>query len=427
MFDGEGNFNRHLSSLGVHEPSLLAFAHHDGIPNDEESMLRLIVATSRFPFHAEDGVLLNVECFGPSYKCDDDDVNDGETGNIGTSQNNGDAAYNHNNHRRSFHNSDQWPLLLYVHGICESTETWGVQTLAQYCAKHCWRLVVLELAGHGLSGDIGIGSSRVSGGVGSVSSMGRATCPDFDELVNHVVEFTIRMGRHFSRAKGMVLCGGSLGGALVAYAVKDILAARHEQSRANSNTDAQLTQQPQLECPDFYGITLLAPALGIDPGAIPPSPVVVALRYLSYIFPSQGILTPIEHPTYACPPSSTRNFSGRWPLSTSNMLLDITSRRVPNDVESSNVQTQMEGLQSLCVITGDRDEIVPLTSVMKWFEAVTNLSSDDGEKIMIVLKGAGHGFFHERTKWGLKSENTKKLFVDNLFDWLNGLASKDFE
>ena len=104
MFNGGGTLNR-LASLGADEPSLLAFAHHNGIHTDEESILRLIVATSRCPFRAKDGVLLNVECFGPAYKGGD------EPGNTVASQNNGDTAYNHTNHRRSIHNSDQWPLV----------------------------------------------------------------------------------------------------------------------------------------------------------------------------------------------------------------------------------------------------------------------------------------------------------------------------
>lgn len=397
-----------LTSLGADEPSLLAFApRNDGIHADAESNLRLIVASSRCPFLAKDGVLLNVECFGPRYKgCDGDEDGDASLND------DEDPTYNHSNHRRSMHNSDQWPMLLYVHGVCESAETWGVQTLAQYCAKHCWRLVVLELAGHGLSGDIGSGSCRVLGGVGSVAGKGRSVCPDFDELVNHVVEFTVRMGHNFSQSKGMALVGGSLGGALVAYAAKDILSQLGE---SNNNL------------PEFYGIALLAPALGIHPAAVPPSPVVLALRTLSYLLPSQGILTPIEHPTYACPPSSTRNFSGRWPLSTSSMLLDVTSRRVPDDVKSDKVQSQMKGLPSLLVMVGDKDEIVPLSSVQQWFDSVSNLSSDKGEKTMVVFKGAGHGFFHERVLRGGRKHRTKNaFFADGLFERLNGLASKDF-
>ena len=43
----------------------------------------------------------------------------------------------------------------------------------------------------------------------------------------------------------------------------------------------------------------------------------------------------MEHPDhYAMPKTSTRNFRGHWPLSTSKMLLDLTSTRVAGDVAS---------------------------------------------------------------------------------------------
>ena len=289
---------------------------------------------------------------------------------------------------------------MYVHGVCESAETWGVQTLAQYCAKHCWRLIALELAGHGLSENI--------------RGLGRATCPNFDDLVNHVVEFAEEMSKKFSRSKGFVVCGGSLGGVLVSFAVEGILATRR-----NNNTSGTIAEQN--ERPDFYGLALLAPALGVNPGAVPPSPVVAALKTLSFFLPSRGIMTPIEHPTYACPPNSTRNYSGHWPLSTSSMLLDVVSKKVPNDVVSGNLQQRMEGLPSLYVVMGDKDELVPLQSVMDWFDAVP-LSSDSGEKVLTVLKGAGHGFFHERSR-----KKEKMTAFDHLFDYLNGRAKKDFE
>lgn len=71
---------------------------------------------------------------------------------------------------------------------------------------------------------------------------------------------------------------------------------------------------------------------------------------------------------------------------------------------------------------GDKDEIVPLQSVVDWFDAVP-LSSDNGEKMLTVLKGDGHGFFHER----LKGNKKKKTAFDHLFEYLNACAKKDFE
>ncbi len=81
----------------------------------------------------------------------------------------------------------------------------------------------------------------------------------------------------------------------------------------------------------------------------------------------------------------------------------------------------MEGLPSLYVIMGDKDEIIPLQCVLDWFDAVP-LSSDNGEKMLTVLEGAGHGFFHERLKG-----SQKKTAFDYLFEYLNTRAKKDFE
>ena len=352
--------------------SLLAFA-----TSDIETDPPLIVASSQCPFYTKDRVLLNVECFGPIYNGTNVNNNASDVDNDGSS------------HDGNNNTTDEWPILLYVHGICESAETQGVQTLAQYCAKHCWRLIVLELAGHGLSDNI--------------SFKGRATCPNFDQLVQHVVEFTLHIEKKFSQSKGMVLSGGSLGGALVVYAVQDIISERSRVTERTNNSS---------NIPNFYGIALLAPALGINNRAIPPSPVVVALRALSFILPSQGILTPVEHSEYyAYPASSTRNFSGQWPLSTSSMLLDLTSVRVPGDVKKDMVHTQLEGLPSLLVIAGENDEIVPLQKVRDWYE-----SSGICEKELVFVKGAGHGFFHERDR------ESKNAF-ESLFEWLDSRAS----
>lgn len=389
-------------------------------------MLRLVVASSRIPFRARDGTFLNVECFGPTYNrqdqlqnenpiCSSKDFRGSEIGLVGNEcakNNNHDDVFESgntkrsNHHGRSMHNVDEWPILLYVHGICESAETWGVQTLAQNCAKHCWRLVVLELAGHGLSSDVGGGGfSR------------RATCPNFNSLVQHVVEFTIHVKNTFQRSQGIALCGGSLGGALVAYAVKDILSSYNENGVNTSMKSRQTEEEMQQNHPKFYGIVLLAPSLGVHQRALPPSPVIAVLKTLSCLLPSHGILTPIEHSEeYSCPPSSTRNFSGRWPLSTASMLLDLTSNIVPSDVLSNRVDGLIEGLASLLVIMGDRDEIVPFDSVQRWFDSVTKLRKITGEKKFIKLKNGRHSFMHERSSVD---------FVDSLFQWLNTHASQE--
>ena len=71
--------------------SQLAFGGNGG------SVLRLITASSQCPFKTSDGVLLNVECFGPNYG--------GGNDNIGAS------TADNSMHKRSMHNSDEWPLV----------------------------------------------------------------------------------------------------------------------------------------------------------------------------------------------------------------------------------------------------------------------------------------------------------------------------
>lgn len=72
------------------------------------------------------------------------------------------------------------------------------------------------------------------------------------------------------------------------------------------------------------------------------------------------------------------------------------------------------------VIMGDKDELIPLESVLDFFDAVP-LSAENGEKTLTILKGAGHDFFHERLKG-----NKKKTAFDHLFEYLNSRAKKDF-
>lgn len=73
---------------------------------DEGSVLRLITASSQCPFRASDGVLLNVECFGPNYGGGDGNENSNVYSNAG-----GDNSM----HKRSMHNSDEWPLVSLIH------------------------------------------------------------------------------------------------------------------------------------------------------------------------------------------------------------------------------------------------------------------------------------------------------------------------
>ena len=75
----------------------LAFGGDEG-----RNVLRLITASSQCPFRTSDGVLLNVECFGPNYGGGDDNESLNGYSNAG-----GDSSM----HKRSMHNSDEWPLV----------------------------------------------------------------------------------------------------------------------------------------------------------------------------------------------------------------------------------------------------------------------------------------------------------------------------
>ena len=315
----------------------LAFS---GADNDQEIVRAK--ARSPFLFGKSGGTTLNVEWFGSN----EDSAEDSDS---------------------------SWPILCFVHGVCESAETWTVQHLAVACREKQWRLSVLELEGHGLS------------------SGKRSVCGDFDILVDQVEAFV----RHAlsiqdcNEAVPFALCGASLGGALAAYAADNI---------AKSMNQEPLFQR-------FLGVALFCPAVAVAPEAIPPYPIVFALRLLSLVAPSTGILTPTEDPShFACPPSSTRNFSGRWPLATSKMLLDVTSTKVLMD-QRIHLTLTMETVPSLLVIAGNKDEIIPVDLIR---EFVDHAKLED--KWLEIIPKADHGI--------LVRPKTAKICSQKLFEWL---------
>ena len=298
----------------------------------------LILASSRAPFPTDDlSAVLNVEVFNPE----------------------GDAT---------------WPMLLFIHGICESAETWAVQRLARTCAENKWRLFVLELEGHGLS------------------SGGRAVCGDFDRLRSHVDQFVRRCAGAPGETAPFALCGSSLGGVLAAYGSDGV----SRRSRLGGGLE-DLSQR-------FIGASLFAPAVGVSPEAVPPLLIVYLLRILAFLAPSAGILTPVEDPYhYACPETSTRNFCGRWPLSTSRMLLDVTSDTIRADQESGELALE---IPALLVFAATEDTVVPLESVQDFYSAARAV-----DKKLIEVPGADHGLMFE--------EGTAVFVLAKLFGWLN--------
>jgi alpha-beta hydrolase superfamily lysophospholipase len=301
----------------------------------------LVSAKARSPFLYQSNTTLNIEWFGSKDDAEDD---------------------------------SSWPILCFVPGVCESAETWTVQHLAVACRDHRWRLCVLELEGHGLS------------------SGKRSVCGDFDRLVQQVEAF-VRHVLSIQNKEGLpfALCGASLGGALAAYAANNMSKSMKEEETLFQG---------------FLGAVLICPAVGVAPEAIPPYPIVFSLRLLSMVAPSAGIMTPVEDPThYACPPTSTRNFCGHWPLATSKMLLDLTSTKVRED-QAGNGRLTMETIPSLLVLAGEKDHMIPLQLVQ---EFVDNSKLED--KLMVAIPKADHGL--------MVSPKTAKIGTQKLFDWLN--------
>ena len=308
----------------------------------------LVSATSRLPFTTKDGsATLNVELFN-----------------------------------EEFHTG---PILLCIHGVCESAETLGIQALVSAAKSNNVRVAVLECEGHGLS------------------SGKRGVCINFDRLVRHSCEFVSHVLSHFQQNAGedeipYALCGSSMGGVLSIYTADKI---------SKDTTQTVATSDPNfLPFPGrFIGLVPICPAVGVDSAAVPDCLTVSALSCLAYMAPAATIpLTPLEDPThYNCPPETNRNYSGHWPLSTSKMLLDVTSQRVPNDL--SNGQLSLSRVPSLLVIAGEKDLIVPYESVSTFYEEVL-----PEEKKCIVIPNAGHDLLFHRS-----SSNTA---TSEIFSWI---------
>ena len=311
----------------------LAFS---GSGNDD-----LITAKVRHPFHpsssSSSSCLLNVEIFGSAT---DDGVDD-----------------------------SNWPYLLFLHGVCESAETWTVQNLARAAQQSNWRLAVLELEGHGLS------------------TGKRSVCGSFSRLVGHAEDFVHHLAASSPEATEVpfAICGASLGGVLAAY-VSDRIASNLQYKGR------------------FIGTVPIVPAVGVATEAVPPAPIVAALRVLAAVVPSSGFLTPVEDPShYACPSNTQRNFQGSWPLSTSKMLLDVTSGGVEKDLNSGKLKLD---IPSLLVIAGENDEIIPMEAVESFY---TKAKCTDKE--FVKVPRGDHGL--------MVGQKTAQRACEKIFEWLN--------
>ena len=306
----------------------------------------LVSATSRLALNTKDGALLNIEIF--------------------------DHAGTKDNHEA--------PILLVLHGVCASAETLGVQAIVAAAKGHSVKVAVLELEGHGLSS----GKSCV--------------CGDFNRMLAHVLEavqFTVPSLRgaggpstsKFSEAP-FFITGQSLGGVLAIYAAEEI-------SKDKDNTYPK----------NFKGLAPIAPAVGVDPRAVPPTAIVQCLRMLAYIAPATQVpFTPLEDPTnYNCPADSNRNFSGHWPLATSKMLLDVTSNIVASDLKDGKLS--LDSIGSVLTFAAEEDEVVPKTSIKAFHDAIK-----PGDKDLLMVPKAGHDL--------MCHEASSKVVTQALFAWI---------
>lgn len=318
----------------------------------------LLPATSRLVLETDDGNLLNIELFEYSVESP---------------------------------SAPQSPLLLFVPGVCESAETTTVQNLVAEAKERQIRVAVLELQGHGLS------------------TGERCVTRDFDKLVHHVVEFVQFTIEHFEEKNKKVndgvkgsskfialpyfLCGASLGGVLAAYAA-EILSNENEDNITGSSFSS------------FKGVATLAPAVGVNPIAIPPTVIVKCLTYLAYLAPAmQTPLTPLEDPThYNCPKDTRRNFAGNWPLATSKMLLDVTSFKVKNDLMTGTLS--LENVRHVFIVAGEKDLAVPFDSIKHFHESVQATN-----KHFMRVPKAGHDL--------MCNESSSALVNKALYDWIS--------
>lgn len=268
--------------------------------------------------------------------------------------------------------NDKSSILLLTHGVCASAETLGIQAIVSAAKQHKVKVAVLELEGHGLS------------------SGQRMVCGDFDRLLNHVLEFvkhSVSVLRRPSDETPFFIAGNSLGGVLAIYAAQQI---SKNQGAYPSN---------------FKGLASICPAVGVDPKKVPSMPIVQCLSFLSHVAPSLQVpLTPLEDPAgYNCPRDTERNFSGNWPLSTSKMLLDVTSKKVDNDIKSGNLSLQ--SLQNVLMFAGETDDVVPFKSIQNLHDSITPRN-----KRLVTVPDAGHDmmFF----------EKHAKVVTDSLFNWI---------
>ena len=267
--------------------------------------------------------------------------------------------------------NDDSPIILLLHGVCASAETKSVQSIVAAAQHNSVKVAVLELEGHGLS------------------SGKRMACADFDRHLGHVLEFVqaavpaFRGEDEHLTSVPYYFAANSLGGVLAIYAAE------------------QISKKRELYPSAFRGVAAIVPAVGVDQRNIPSAPIVFGLSILAAIVPTMQLsLTPHEDPSsYSCPNSSTRNFSGHWPLATSKMLLDVTTFKVKNDLE--NGALSLSSIDKVLIFGGEMDDMVPFDVLKVFYHTISP------KKKHMVSVGGGHDMMSFKSS---SDEVTKALF-----------------
>eukprot|EP00934_Nitzschia_sp_Nitz4_P003750 Nitzschia sp. Nitz4//scaffold5_size260463//35725//36753//NITZ4_000946-RA/size260463-processed-gene-0.112-mRNA-1//-1//CDS//3329555232//3740//frame0 len=276
------------------------------------------------------------------------------------------------------------PVLLFIPGVCESTETVAVQNIAKYAKENRVKLAVLEYQGHGISDGT------------------PALCVDWDTLLLQALLFVSTISTEISTK--YVICGSSLGGVLALYTAAYITQPGDSQHFLNPRIVT--AYQSMLENLTFHpsrflGVVPVSPAIGVHPQALPPGWMVSALGVAASSCPSSDFsLTPYEDSShYNCPSSTARNFSGHWPLGTSKMLLGVTSERVPSDIRNGFLT--LANVPMVLLFAGNKDHVIPLSMLQEWADQL------QCPRELEVWEKAGHDVLYHSSS---TQEALEKLF-----------------
>lgn len=271
------------------------------------------------------------------------------------------------------------PILLMVHGLCESIETKGIQALVTTARTKKMKVACLELEGMGFSS----------------TDKDKMRCGDFEKHLSNVLLFIRKTVQHM-RGKGSdapyFIVGNGFGGILCLYA-------------------AELISRKKGVFPDnFKGVAAIAPIVSIKEAFDPSLSSVVTNSLLSSVMPFLATELSVHESTYNCPDRSIRNYYGKLPLTISKMLFDLTTK-VHNDIE--NGELKLVGVSNVLIFGGNDDKLVPIRRIEAFFNSIKP------RRKLLVNMGRGHDMLHHK--------NSAIPLLDKLYSWVEEITDLDKE